>query len=310
MIAHRFFPALLLSSLSFAIALDAQAFCLTHTCDPRKEQCAFDAGCNVGGKPLYWASSTVTWDVQKDGSPKEKISAAALEEIVDSAFKRWEAVDCGDGQGPNITLYNKGPISCGEPQYNSNRPNANVITFHDDSWPYSDDGAQTNTLALTTISFNPNTGEIYDADVEINSAQQIFVLKDTGHGGDDLNAVLTHELGHFLGLAHSSDNNATMFSSYDPGMITLEADDAAGLCASRGLPHAEKDTLEPRHGFSGECCVSDCDQTQSGCSSSALAGHTPKAQALGAWAFALGLFGWFGRARLRRRSRSERALPR
>jgi hypothetical protein len=50
----------------------------------------------------------------------------------------------------------------------------------------------------------------------------------------DLESALTHEAGHALGLAHSDDPNATMFSTTLPGetsLRTLEADDEAGICA-------------------------------------------------------------------------------
>ena len=41
--------------------------------------------------------------------------------------------------------------------------------------------------------------------------------------------VVTHELGHFLGLNHSEVSNSTMFFQNFPGQNTLSADDTAGL---------------------------------------------------------------------------------
>ena len=50
----------------------------------------------------------------------------------------------------------------------------------------------------------------------------------------DFASIMTHEAGHFLGLAHSGDPRATMNALYQPGntaMRELTADDIAGICA-------------------------------------------------------------------------------
>ena len=52
--------------------------------------------------------------------------------------------------------------------------------------------------------------------------------------GTDMASALTHEVGHFFGLAHSSEKTATMYAKYTPGSIffrDLEQDDADGLCS-------------------------------------------------------------------------------
>lgn len=43
-----------------------------------------------------------------------------------------------------------------------------------------------------------------------------------------LQNVLTHELGHTIGLAHSTERAASMYGTYHSGMASLEADDRAG----------------------------------------------------------------------------------
>ena len=159
-----------------ALSAQASAYCLTYTCDVKKEDCPFDpeTHCNVGGKPLYWASSVVSYDVQKDGSKLRNITADQLEVVVTNGFKRWMEATCDDGGNPSIELKNFGKVSCAKPEYNKSQPNQNVITFHDEKWPYQDTGAET--LALTTVFFAPDTGEIYDANIELNSYDAKFVI--------------------------------------------------------------------------------------------------------------------------------------
>ncbi|HYP98091.1 MAG TPA: matrixin family metalloprotease [Polyangiaceae bacterium] len=300
----RVLPQVAAAAFAFALSAHSAAYCLTYTCDLKKESCPIENGCNVGGHPLYWASDVVSFDVQKDGSKVQDISYDQLHTVVTSAFKRWVDVDCGDGSHPSISLADFGKVSCNKPEYNKSQPNQNVITFHDATWPYQNTGADT--LALTTVFFNPDSGEIYDANIEINSGDPgIHFVLDAGDADsqhDDLNAVLTHEIGHFLGLSHSTVPSATMYQSYMLGMTTLEDDDIAALCAS--LPPDREPGPQgnppglPRHGFSSECA-----QPDSGCCSSTIGGKAPSSGPLALWAFGLGALVWFGRARTARTRR-------
>jgi hypothetical protein len=170
----------------------------------------------------------------------------------------------------SIDVRDLGPVDCDLVQYNSDQPNQHVILFHDDVWPHND---ANNTLGLTTVTYDPDTGEIYDADMEINATVPLSVGDPVAAGGYDLDSIITHECGHFLGMAHSGDDRATMYASYTPGSTykrILTADDVAGLC-SIYLPDGERvvdpsatpdgsgqvpeDTCDPtpRHGFSTQC---------------------------------------------------------
>ncbi|MEI9950836.1 MAG: matrixin family metalloprotease [Pseudomonadota bacterium] len=305
----RTLPGLAAAGFAFALSAHSQAYCLTYTCTDTKEKlCPRDSetGCNIGGKPLYWASSVVSFDVQQDGSKLRDISYDQLHTVVVNAFQRWVNAACADGVGPSISLADYGKVECAKPEYNKNQPNQNVITFHDGPWPYENTGAET--LALTTVFFSPDTGEIYDANIELNSNEASFVIGADGADAehDDLNAVLTHEIGHFLGLSHSSAGDATMYQSYKVGMTTLEVDDMAAICASLPPDRTPGPLGDPpgvpRHGFSTEC-----GQAESGCCASTIGGNAPASGPLALWAFGLGLVAWRGRGRAKR---LVRALPR
>ena len=102
---------------------------------------------------------------------------------------------------PSIQLDDAfGPVGCKESEYNQGDGNANIILFRDTSWPY--DGAS-HVLALTTVSFGVKSGQIVDVDIEVNSTVHLGVNEDP-EGNYDLQSILTHEVGHFLGLAHSA----------------------------------------------------------------------------------------------------------
>jgi len=81
-------------------------------------------------------------------------------------------------------------------------------------------------VALTTSSYVASTGELLDADVEINAASATPTIVDSPpcSGGvttncvaNDVQNAVTHEFGHFLGLAHSPDPASTMYASEPPG---------------------------------------------------------------------------------------------
>lgn len=83
----------------------------------------------------------------------------------------------------------------------------------------------------TTHSLN---GDILEADISLNSYYDYYsILSD----GLDLQSILTHELGHAIGLDHSNISNATMYSIYQANsthMRDLHSDDLSGLEAIYG----------------------------------------------------------------------------
>ena len=236
------------------ISTDAHAFCLTHGCDPTRQVCEYDEyGCMVTGPVLYWASSCVSYDVQKDGSALRGISYEDAHAAIARAFDQWLTADCG-GATPSLTVNDYGPVDCRRHEYNKTSPNANIFMFRDDAWPYQN---TIDTLALTTVTYDSASGELYDADVEINTFQTGMTVGPVGLGDTDFNSVITHEIGHFLGLSHSAVKGATMQPSYDPGstaLASIEDDDIAGICAALDPTRVpSSDSCEPRHGFSSEC---------------------------------------------------------
>ena len=139
--------------------------------------------------PTHWPQTCLSFGVQKDGSTSDGIDYATAHRIIGEAFQTWRDVECPEGGSPSFAIRDYGAIECAEAQYNQDQGNANVFTFRDESWPYDD---AFDTLALTTITYNRENGEIYDADVEINSYMAEFTVGDD-NVRHDLSAILTQK---------------------------------------------------------------------------------------------------------------------
>jgi hypothetical protein len=260
-------PAAALGALVVSLASDAAAFCRTKACDNKPAYddvwqesadppCTRDAfGCPIDGTPLHWPATCISFTVQRDGSKSDGIDYELASSVINEAFAIWQGADCG-GLPPSLLVQDRGAVVCNKAEYNQEQPNANLFTFRDRDWPYRN---AEDTLALTTITYNTETAEIYDADVEINSFDATFTVTDDLVSADLL-SVLTHEVGHFLGLSHSPDDGATMYWQYahkETHQRTLNPYDIEGICEIYPPGRSVAASCEPRHGFSSECAVAE-----------------------------------------------------
>ncbi|MBC8134079.1 MAG: matrixin family metalloprotease [Deltaproteobacteria bacterium] len=137
-------------------------------------------------------------------------------------------------------------MACERREYNRTGPNANAILFRDDEW-----SREPAIIALTTVTFQSSTGHILNADMEINS----FGFNELSTR--EVQFVMAHEAGHFLGLDHSPEDTAVMFyrDSFDGSTEPrLSDDDVAGLCAAYpSTREVGACTFEPPKGFAADC---------------------------------------------------------
>jgi len=267
-----------------AFSPSAEAFCRTTTSQVPADYDPAVQGCWPKGYPLYWLNACVSYDIVRSASDQISYNEAAAE--IALAFTRWTSTTCsvpGHGVGrASIDVRDFGAVDCDKVEYdNLGGPNQHAIIFRDTAWPYDD---TSNTLALTTVTYNPATGEIYDADMEINTAQyHLSTAPVVPPNGYDFLAIVTHETGHFLGMAHSTDRHATMYAHYTPGseaMRILTEDDIDGICTiyspdgtrSVAPPASRTGSLKetqcdptPMGGFTTQCMATG------GCSPSSLA---------------------------------------
>jgi hypothetical protein len=220
-----------------AIVGRAEAFCRTTT-TTSSEPSGYDpavSGCWEGGVPLHWPISQVPYGVAAAGSPARNVTGAEATRVADLAFSAWKHTTCAGGGAPSVEGFDDGPLasvpdasdcmtslSC-DPAVHD------VMVFDDKEWPHDD---PVNTIALTTVSYGVDDGRIFEAFTEVNSYEHaLSTAEPPPAGAYDLQAVFTHEAGHFLGLAHATETTSIMYAYYQPGAIHLTPDDVSGICA-------------------------------------------------------------------------------
>ncbi len=223
---------------AMAIAARGEAFCRTTTVQvPVDFNPAVSGGCWTQGTPLYWPMSRVPYGVAEAGSAAQSITGAQATVVADLAFGAWNNAAC-EGGAPSVEAFDDGPIASVPEASDCTDSNScdpvvhDVIVFDDGGWPYTDD--TTSTIALTTVSYGMDDGRIFEAKTEVNSANQPLTIEEPpplGSNAYDLQAVFTHEAGHFLGLAHAAETTSIMYAYYQAGAIQLTPDDVSGICA-------------------------------------------------------------------------------
>jgi Matrixin len=175
---------------------------------------------------LAWQDSCFHYSVNVEGV--ENVELSKLRAIVRSSFDSWENVECS-----YFSFEETEPAQTKDVDFYLNKGNVNVLAWRDadDGWPYSD-----SIVALTSAHFDARNGRILDADIEFNSVDFTFGAEEDYPENTelfDLQNTVTHEIGHTVGLDHSSDTKSTMYLASDPGAIqkrTLNQDDINGLC--------------------------------------------------------------------------------
>lgn len=83
---------------------------------------------------------------------------------------------------------------------------------------------------MQAITYSKGNKTICEADIDINT---FYLWKNDGSSDAlDVQNLMTHELGHLVGLGHSSKKSATMYVDSEFGQTskrTLSSDDKKGL---------------------------------------------------------------------------------
>jgi predicted Zn-dependent protease len=158
-----------------------------------------------------WASTPVTVRVYATGNSTITDGSGGVNAVV-SAIKAWGIISSSTttaaavrGSAPATIMLNT---------------NGNVCTG--------------SCLAATlTGYYTTQSGDdlIYDADIYTNTRYDYYSSGEPSCSGEyDINGIMTHEVGHVIGIGHSNVAGATMYpsvSACNAGNRTLESDDIA-----------------------------------------------------------------------------------
>jgi hypothetical protein len=185
---------------------------------------------NAGRVPLRWKNGVVTLALSNSLKQAANIKAGSdIPGAIDRSLKTWESaanikfntiwtdrqsISAAEGKGDGVSLLT-------------------IASTPENVAPFSGSGAE---LAGRTRIFYTKRGLVTEADIVLNPFQQFST--DGTIGTYDLQATITHEIGHLLGLEHSSVLGATMHPQQGrngtfslPGFSprTLAEDDRVGI---------------------------------------------------------------------------------
>jgi hypothetical protein len=190
----------------------------------------------LNGVALYWPQDQLSYQVDSRGSAQVPLDHVL--ERARSSFSTWLDLECsGLSWREDPTALNR------DIGYTEGSPNQNLILFQREQDEWLHDPAA---IALTTLTYCQETspfgereqsgqpceeGALLDADIELNEVEFFFTTSEQ-NSRYDLESVIAHEVGHFLGFTHNDDLESIMNSRLNFGELrrALNEIDRQSLC--------------------------------------------------------------------------------
>ena len=172
------------------------------------------------GATVRWHASAVT--LRLDPSMQSHFGEMPVKDVVRDAAQAWTGLP----GVPELLVSDGLPGPKGFDQRNGTDNGVYLV----EDWKLAE-----SSLAVTVATFETKSGKIVDTDILVNASHP-FALLEQGPDGPsddfDIRGVLTHEMGHVLGLGESYDvRAATMWPNVARGEThqrDLDADDEKG----------------------------------------------------------------------------------
>lgn len=161
----------------------------------------------IYGTKFHW-SNTSNITLHVNGANSSGIAESSVVSRAASAATQWNST----GGGPSLSVTSATTSAGGRSDvYFSSNP----LFF-----------SSTSVIAVTESVYNETSGQIIESDIIIKDS---ILFSNVSTTSPYIGDVLTHEMGHLLGMDHSTMPFASMFYRLSRGQHTVSFDDSLGL---------------------------------------------------------------------------------
>ena len=174
------------------------------------------------GLLVHWSSASTTVDVFVNSDNSQGLSESTVQTIAANSINQWNGISKINIRKNTTTIKNQSDL--------------NELYFSTDPNVFNGSGV----IGVTLVSYTETKGEVLSANILINDN---YPFSTNPVELNYLGNVITHEMGHFLGMGHGQVAGSTMFYSLTRGQNNITDDDKAGLYSIYPSGDSSKGTI-------------------------------------------------------------------